>query len=47
LRAEEKLLKEGENAFHPLLAATYLSCIVEPVISSLGSGSFRYQVKSV
>ena len=38
--AAEMILKEGGNAFDAIIAAFLTSCIVEPVLASLGGGGF-------
>ncbi len=40
VKAGAMMLEEGGNAFDAILAAMCASCIVEPVLSSLGGGGF-------
>jgi gamma-glutamyltranspeptidase / glutathione hydrolase len=39
-QAGARMLEEGGNAFDAILAAMCASCVVEPVLSSLGGGGF-------
>jgi gamma-glutamyltranspeptidase/glutathione hydrolase len=39
-KAAELILKEGGNAFDAIIAAFMVSCVVEPVLASLGGGGF-------
>lgn len=39
-RAAESVLREGGNAFDAIIAAFLTSCVVEPVLASLGGGGF-------
>ncbi len=39
-KAAELILKEGGNAFDAIIAAFLTSCVVEPVLASLGGGGF-------
>ena len=39
-KAAETILKEGGNAFDAVIAAFLTSCVVEPVLASLGGGGF-------
>ena len=39
-RAAESILKQGGNAFDAIIAAFLTSCVVEPVLASLGGGGF-------
>ena len=39
-RAAEAVLKDGGNAFDAIIAAFLTSCVVEPVLASLGGGGF-------
>ena len=39
-KAAELILKEGGNAFDAVIAAFLASCVVEPVLASLGGGGF-------
>lgn len=39
-RAAEAILKQGGNAFDAIIAAFLTSCVVEPVLASLGGGGF-------
>ena len=39
-KAAELILKEGGNAFDAIIAAFLVSCVVEPVLASLGGGGF-------
>jgi gamma-glutamyltranspeptidase/glutathione hydrolase len=38
--AAESILREGGNAFDAIIAAFLTSCVVEPVLASLGGGGF-------
>lgn len=40
VRAAESILKQGGNAFDAIIAAFLTSCVVEPVLASLGGGGF-------
>jgi len=40
VRAAESILKQGGNAFDAVIAAFLTSCVVEPVLASLGGGGF-------
>jgi gamma-glutamyltranspeptidase/glutathione hydrolase len=39
-KAAELILREGGNAFDAIIAAFLTSCVVEPVLASLGGGGF-------
>lgn len=39
-KAAESVLREGGNAFDAIIAAFLTSCVVEPVLASLGGGGF-------
>jgi gamma-glutamyltranspeptidase/glutathione hydrolase len=39
-KAAESILREGGNAFDAIIAAFLTSCVVEPVLASLGGGGF-------
>ena len=39
-KAAETILREGGNAFDAIIAAFLTSCVVEPVLASLGGGGF-------
>ena len=39
-KAAELILTEGGNAFDAIIAAFLTSCVVEPVLASLGGGGF-------
>ena len=38
--AAEAVLRDGGNAFDAIIAAFLTSCVVEPVLASLGGGGF-------
>lgn len=38
--AAEEILRDGGNAFDAIIAAHFMSCVAEPVLSSLGSGGY-------
>ena len=40
VRAAESILRQGGNAFDAVIAAFLTSCVVEPVLASLGGGGF-------
>jgi len=38
--AAEEILRDGGNAFDAIIAAHFASCVVEPVLASLGAGGY-------